>query len=36
MELADGGAQPSFLRASLGFFTSTTLLSVAMVLLGAL
>jgi hypothetical protein len=36
MQMADTGALPSFAKASLGFLTSTTLLSMAMVFLGSL
>jgi hypothetical protein len=36
MQSADIGAQPSFAKASLGFVTSTTILSIAMVFLGSL
>jgi hypothetical protein len=36
MQVAETGAQPSFAKASFGFLTSTTLLSIAMVLLGSL
>jgi hypothetical protein len=36
MQVAETGAQPSFARASVGFFASTTLLSLAMVFLGNL
>jgi hypothetical protein len=36
MQTADTGAQPSFAKASLGFLTSTTILSIAMVFLGSL
>lgn len=35
MQTADTGAQPSFARASVGFLTSTALLSIAMVFLGS-
>ncbi len=36
MQTADTGAQPSFAKASLGFLTSTTILSIAMVFSGSL
>jgi hypothetical protein len=35
MQTADIAAQPSFAKASVGFLASTTLLSIAMVLLGS-